>query len=393
MRLRRRLLGVEKRAGGRVDLVGAVNGKVDNEVRVEIGKLALPEELADAVDGVAGGGAGAKANDHPGLDKVDGFEGGDLLEVVLGEDRGVGVAAGMSGLKREEVSFIGGQSMGYRSCRLGIVWSKMQCLQVAAALSRLRGCRETWRCISEPSVTVGAGNALGSKPAGLSGSRGMRMGLRCRAAKIVGFSAGLDVGRQGRLLPGWRGRPLLDLAKEESLLFASGSAAGVDGGVGGTVALAALGSERCCWEFDHEDDESSDFGRWRTRSGDRSLKSARGGPPWDAYSRSWSGASTFVAVTGVLKKCRLLPPPGNPLAEGATISVVCTLVRIGPGTGIATEVFGERGEESKLRANVFLGGNLWGRRAWDGHSSLLIPEKWLVLKETIKWRSSPKGKH
>ncbi|KAI4389089.1 hypothetical protein MLD38_001353 [Melastoma candidum] len=194
MRLRRRLLGVEKRAGGRVDLVGAVNGKVDNEVRVEIGKLALPEELADAVDGVAGGGAGAKANDHPGLDKVDGFEGGDLLEVVLGEDRGVGVAAGMSGLKREEVSFIGGQSMGYRSCRLGIVWSKMQCLQVAAALSRLRGCRETWRCISEPSVTVGAGNALGSKPAGLSGSRGMRMGLRCRAAKIVGFSAGLDVG-------------------------------------------------------------------------------------------------------------------------------------------------------------------------------------------------------
>ena len=91
----------------RVDLVGAVYGEVDDGMRVEVGErdveresmllrllgrgypddvleFALPEKLADAVDGVFGGGAGAEAEDHVGFDEVDGFVSGDSFELVFG---------------------------------------------------------------------------------------------------------------------------------------------------------------------------------------------------------------------------------------------------------------------------------------------------------------------
>lgn len=54
----------------------------------DVGELPLAEKLTDSGDGVFGGGAGAEAEDHAGLDVVDGLVGGESLEVVLGEGDG-----------------------------------------------------------------------------------------------------------------------------------------------------------------------------------------------------------------------------------------------------------------------------------------------------------------
>ncbi|KAG4910210.1 hypothetical protein JHK82_056235 [Glycine max] len=116
-----------------IDLVGAVDGEIDGGVGVEIGEgdaegeglvvgfggggdsddvfeFSLAEELADAVDGVLGSGAGAEAEDHAGLDVLDGLVGGDFLEVVLGEDDG----GGGGGVEEAGVhgGFLGGDEMG-----------------------------------------------------------------------------------------------------------------------------------------------------------------------------------------------------------------------------------------------------------------------------------------
>ncbi|WOL19053.1 NADP-dependent glyceraldehyde-3-phosphate dehydrogenase [Canna indica] len=57
------------------------------------------KQLANAVESVGGGGAGAQADDHAGFDQLHGTVGGDALQLVLGQsggrgrgdDRGVGV--------------------------------------------------------------------------------------------------------------------------------------------------------------------------------------------------------------------------------------------------------------------------------------------------------------
>lgn len=97
-----------------VDLVGAVDGEVDVGVGVEggegdaeggglllgalgggdaddVGEGAGFEEGAELVDDEGGGGAGAEAEDHAAVDVLDGLVGGELLEVVLGEDGGGGL--------------------------------------------------------------------------------------------------------------------------------------------------------------------------------------------------------------------------------------------------------------------------------------------------------------
>lgn len=117
----------------RVNLVGAVDGQIDDGVGVEIGQgdpegeclfvshlgggypddvfeFALAEKLADAFDSVLGGGASAKAENHAGFNVLDGLVGGDLLKVILGEDDGGGGGrvekAGVHG------SLLGGNEMG-----------------------------------------------------------------------------------------------------------------------------------------------------------------------------------------------------------------------------------------------------------------------------------------
>ena len=111
-----------------VDLVGTIDGDIELGVRVEgdegdveaLGLLLGPdgggdaddvlelaglEELADALDGVVGGAAGAESDDHAGLDVVvDGLVAHHLLELVLGKllghvesGGGGGVVAGDGG--------------------------------------------------------------------------------------------------------------------------------------------------------------------------------------------------------------------------------------------------------------------------------------------------------
>jgi len=72
-------------------------------------ELALAEELADAVDGMLGGGAGAEAEDHAGLHVLDGLVGGDFLQIVLGEDDGGGGGVEEAGVHG---GFLGGDEMG-----------------------------------------------------------------------------------------------------------------------------------------------------------------------------------------------------------------------------------------------------------------------------------------
>ena len=92
-----------------VDLVGSIDGKVDDGVGVEISErnaegegllvglrgggdadnvveLALAQKLADEVHGMLGCGTGAETEHHAGLDVLDGLIGGDLLELVLGQN-------------------------------------------------------------------------------------------------------------------------------------------------------------------------------------------------------------------------------------------------------------------------------------------------------------------
>jgi len=86
--------------------VGYLGGGYSDDVF----EFSLAEKLADAVDGVLGGGASAKAENHAGFDVLDGLVGGDLLEVILGEDDGGG------GGRVEEAGFhgslLGGNEMG-----------------------------------------------------------------------------------------------------------------------------------------------------------------------------------------------------------------------------------------------------------------------------------------
>lgn len=78
------------------------------------------DEEAQLVDDEGGGGAGAEAEDHAGFDVVDGFVGGELFEVVLGEDGGRGgdgefgggVAAGGEGVAVAEGGESGGREEG-----------------------------------------------------------------------------------------------------------------------------------------------------------------------------------------------------------------------------------------------------------------------------------------
>jgi len=120
-----------------VNLVGAVDGQIDNRVGIEIGQgdpegeclfvgylgggysddvfeLALAEKLADSVDGVLGRGASAKAENHAGFDVLDGLVGGDLLEVILGEYDGGGAGGGGGGEEKAGVhgGLLGGDEMG-----------------------------------------------------------------------------------------------------------------------------------------------------------------------------------------------------------------------------------------------------------------------------------------
>lgn len=70
----------ERDAEGEGLLVGLLGGgDVDNVV-----KLALAQNLADAVHSVLGRGTSAEAKHYVGLDVLDGLVGGDLVKLVLG---------------------------------------------------------------------------------------------------------------------------------------------------------------------------------------------------------------------------------------------------------------------------------------------------------------------
>ncbi|WVZ06231.1 hypothetical protein V8G54_019577, partial [Vigna mungo] len=100
-----------------VNLVGVVNGQIDNRVGVEIGQrdpegeclfvgyigggysndafeLVLVEKLANAIDSVFGSGASAKTENHAKFDVLDGLVGDNLLKVILGEYDGEGARGG-----------------------------------------------------------------------------------------------------------------------------------------------------------------------------------------------------------------------------------------------------------------------------------------------------------
>lgn len=71
----------------------------------DVTELPVGEEAADLGDHESGGGAGPEAEDHAAADVLDGLDGSELLEVVLGEgdgggersDRRHGVTAAMVG--------------------------------------------------------------------------------------------------------------------------------------------------------------------------------------------------------------------------------------------------------------------------------------------------------
>ena len=71
----------------------------------DVFEFSLAEELVNVVDGVLGSGAGAEAEDHAGLDVLDGLVGGDFLEVVLGEDDGGG-GGGVDTVEEGEKGFL-----------------------------------------------------------------------------------------------------------------------------------------------------------------------------------------------------------------------------------------------------------------------------------------------
>ena len=115
-----------------VDLVGTIDGDIELGVRVEgdegdveaLGLLLGPdgggdandvlelaglEELADALDGVVGGTAGAKSDDHAGLDVVvDGLVAHHLLELVLGKLLGHVESSGGGGVVASDRGADGG---------------------------------------------------------------------------------------------------------------------------------------------------------------------------------------------------------------------------------------------------------------------------------------------
>jgi len=92
-------------AKGECLLVGYLGGGDSDNVF----EFALAEKFADAVHGVLGGGASAEAEDHAGFDILNGLVGGDLLEVILGEDEGGGGREEETGVHG---GLLGGDEMG-----------------------------------------------------------------------------------------------------------------------------------------------------------------------------------------------------------------------------------------------------------------------------------------
>ena len=90
-------------------------------------EFALAKKFADAVDSVLGGGASAEAEDHAGLDILDGLVGSDLLEVILGEDAGGGGREEEAGVHG---SLLSGDEMGVGNGHVNGSWKWVKDLKL-----------------------------------------------------------------------------------------------------------------------------------------------------------------------------------------------------------------------------------------------------------------------